>query len=140
MGISPPLFLVNMQYLNTNFAGQLLRVSLNESRQYFAQTFTNYLLILTHEENSTAGHYLAQVPVIVNENQRITTLEITTVGLELAGRYRYEIYGQNSAVNLDPTNGAVVGLCKIGWADLTNNAEFYDVPNITINDDVIYDG
>jgi hypothetical protein len=129
-----------MQYLNTNFAGQLLRVSLNESRQYFAETFTDYLLILTHEENSTAGYYLAQVPVILNENQRITTLEITTVGLELAGRYRFEIYGQNSDNNLNSTNAVVVGLCKIGWADLTNNTEFYDVPNITINDDVIYDG
>jgi len=136
----PAPFFRTMQYLNTNFAGQLMRVTLNESRQYFAETFTDYLLILTHEENSTAGNYLAQVPVILNENQRITTLEMTTVGLELAGRYRFEIYGQNSASNLNPTNAEVVGLCKIGWADLTNNTEFYDVPNITINDDVIYDG
>lgn len=97
-------------------------------------------MILTHEENSTAGEDLAQVVTIVNENQRITQLTITTVGLELPGRYRYEIYGQNSAVNLNPTNAAVVGLCRIGWLDLGSSTIYYDVPSITINDDIIYDG
>lgn len=129
-----------MNYLNTNQAGQTLYLSLNESRQYFATAFTHYLMILTHEENSTAGEDLAQVPTIVIENQRITQLTLTTVGLELPGRYRYEIYGQNSAVNLNPNNAAVVGLCRIGWLDLKNSTIYYDIPNITINDDIIYNG
>jgi hypothetical protein len=97
-------------------------------------------MILTHEENSTAGEDLAQVPTIVLENQRITQLTLTTVGLELPGRYRYEIYGQNSAVNLNPNNAAVVGLCRIGWLDLKNSTIYYDIPTITINDDIIYNG
>jgi hypothetical protein len=129
-----------MNYLNTNQAGQTLYLSLNESRQYFATAFTHYLMILTHEENSTAGEDLAQVPTIVLENQRITQLTLTTVGLELPGRYRYEIYGQNSAVNLNPNNAAVVGLCRIGWLDLKNSTIYYDIPTITINDDIIYNG
>jgi magnesium-transporting ATPase (P-type) len=129
-----------MVYLVTNTAAQTLRLSLNESRQYFATAFTHYLLILTHEENSTTGTDLAQVATIVNENQRITTLTVTTVGLTLPGRYRYEVYGQNSAVNLEPNNASVVGLCRIGWLDMTDNATYYDLPNITINDDVIYNG
>lgn len=129
-----------MNYLTTNQAGQILRLSLNESRQYFATAFTHYLLILTHEENSTTGTDLAQVATIFNENQRITTLIVTTVPLDLSGRYRYEVYGQNSAVNLNPNDESVVGLCRIGWLDMTDNAIYYDVPSITINDDIIYNG
>ena len=129
-----------MLYLQTNTSGQLIRLSLNESRQYFATAFTDYLMILTHEENSTAGNDLAQVATIENENQRITLLSITTVPIELSGRYRYEIYGQNSAINLNPLDASVVGLCRIGWMDLKNSEQFYDVPVITINDDIIYNG
>jgi magnesium-transporting ATPase (P-type) len=129
-----------MEYLTTNQAGQIMRLSLDESRQYFAATFTHYLLILTHEENSTTGTDLAQVPTIVNENQRITTLAVTTVGLTLAGRYRYYVYGQNSASNTNPNDASVVGLCRIGWAVMSDATTFYDIPNITINDDIIYNG
>jgi hypothetical protein len=98
------------------------------------------LLILTHEENSTAGNELAQVAVIVNESQRITTLTVTTVGLTLPGRYRYDVYGQNSAINTNPNDAAVVGLCERGLAQLTDGAIYYDIPNITIQDDIIYNG
>lgn len=129
-----------MNYLATNNAGQILRLTLNETRQYFATTFTDFLLIITHEENSTVGDSISQIPVIVQENQRITELIVTTVGLTLQGRYRYYVYGQNSAVNLNPTNAAVVGLCKIGTIDLVNSTAFYNVPSITITDDIIYNG
>jgi magnesium-transporting ATPase (P-type) len=129
-----------MEYLTTNQAGQIMRLSLDESRQYFAATFSHYLLILTHEENSTTGTDLAQVPTIVNENQRITTLTVTTAGLTLAGRYRYYVYGQNSASNTNPNDASVVGLCRIGWAVMSDATTFYDIPNITINDDIIYNG
>ncbi len=135
-----PALFNKMNYLTTNLAGQTLRLTLNETRQYFAATFTHFLLIITHEENSTAGDSVAQVPAIVLENQRITQLTVTTVGLTLQGRYRYYVYGQNSAVNLDPNNAAVVGLCKIGTIELVNSTQYYDVPSITITDDIIYNG
>ena len=135
-----PALFYKMNYLTTNTAGQTLRLTLNETRQYFAQTFTHFLLIITHEENSTAGDSIAQVPAIVLENQRITQLTVTTVGLTLQGRYRYYVYGQNSAVNLDPNNAAVVGRCKIGTIELVNSTQYYDVPSITITDDIIYNG
>ena len=129
-----------MVYLNTNTANQTLRLTLDEARQYFSTAFTHYLLILTHEENSTAGNELAQIAVIVNESQRITTLTVTTVGLTLPGRYRYDVYGQNSAVNTDPNDAVVVGLCERGLAQLTDGAIYYEIPNITIQDDIIYNG
>mgnify|MGYP006277110751 CR=1 FL=1 len=127
-----------MIYLNTNQANQTLFLSLDEARQYYAQTYTHYLIILTHEENSTAGSQLAQVPVVVNENVRITQLTITTVGLTLAGRYRYIVYGQNSAVNTNPNNASVVGEVERGYAVLKDNQQFFDVPTDVIPNDIIY--
>ena len=128
-----------MIYLQTNTAAQTIYLQLDETRQYFATPFTYYLLILTHEENSTTGDKLAQVAQIVNENVRITQLTVTTNSLTLAGRYRYDVYGQNSAVNIDPTNASVVGLLKRGYVVLTDNTQFFDVPSITIPNDIIYE-
>ena len=129
-----------MNILFTNTLNQTLRLTLDEGRQYFSTAYTHYLLVLTHEENSTTGTDLAQVPQIVAENQRITTLNVTTVGLTLVGRYRYEVYGQNSSSNLNPSDDSVVGLVEIGWLDLVDTTEYYEIPNITIQDDVIYNG
>ena len=127
-----------MIYLITDTANQTVRLSLDEGRQYYATAFTDYLIVLTHEENSTVGNELAQVATIVAENRRYTQLTITTDTLTLAGRYRYEVYGQNSAVNTYPTNASVVGLIERGPAVLTNNTTYYDVADNTIEDDIIY--
>ena len=129
-----------MVYLNTNTANQTLRLTLDEARQYYATAFTDYLLIISHEENSNVGNTLAQVPTIVNENQRATTLTVTTATLTLPGRYRYEVYGQNSNSNLDPTDASVVGICERGYLYLNDSGIYYDVPAITITDDIIYNG
>jgi magnesium-transporting ATPase (P-type) len=128
-----------MIYLQTNTSTQQVFLSLDEARQYFATPFTNYLLVLTHEENSTTGQQLAQVATILNENTRITQLEITTVGLTLAGRYRYEVYGQNSSSNTNPASGLVIGLVERGYAVLNQNTTWFDVPAITIPNDIIYE-
>lgn len=128
-----------MIYLNTNTANQQVYLSLDEARQYYSTAFTNYLIILTHEENSTTGNKLAQVATIVSESVRVTHLTITTVGLTLAGRYRYEVYGQNSAVNTNPTNAAVVGIVERGYAVLNDNTSWFDVPVNTIPNDIIYE-
>ena len=90
-----------MVYLNTNTAAQTLRLSLDEARQYYSTAFTDYLLLIYHEENSNVGNSIAQVPPIVVENQRYTELTVTTIGLTLPGRYRYDVYGQNSNSNTD---------------------------------------
>lgn len=129
-----------MIYLNTNTANQTIRLSLDEARRYYATPFTHYLIVLTHEENSTTGVSLSQVGTIVSESQRITTLTITTVSLTLPGRYRYAIYGQNSSNNTNPNDASVVGLCEIGWCAMSDSTEYYDLPTITINNDVIYNG
>ena len=128
-----------MIYLQTDTPAQTIYLQLDETRQYFATPFTHYLLIITHEENSTTGDKLAQVATIVNENVRITELTGTTSSLTLAGRYRYDVYGQNSSSNINPTNVSVVGLLKRGYVVLTANTQFFDVPSITIPNDIIYE-
>ena len=126
-----------MVYLNTNTANQYAWLSLDEGRQYFNVAFTNYLLILTYE---MTGEQLAQVVTVINENERVTKIRLTTVGLVDAGKYKYDVYGQNSSSNLDPTNASVVGLVERGSIILQNGTIYFDVSTPTIPVDVIYTG
>jgi hypothetical protein len=126
-----------MVYLNTNTANQYAWLSLDEGRQYFNVAFTNYLLVMTYE---MTGEELAQVVEVVNENERVTKIRLTTVGLVDAGKYKYDVYGQNSAVNLDPTNASVVGLVERGSMILQDGTIYFDVSSPTIPVDVIYTG
>jgi hypothetical protein len=126
-----------MVYLNTNTANQYAWLSLDEGRAYFNVAFTNYLLILTYE---MTGEKLAQVVDVVMESQRVTKIRLTTVGLVDAGKYKYEVYGQNSDDNLDPTDASVVGLVERGSMILQDGTIYFDVSTATIPVDVIYTG
>jgi len=123
--------------LITDTAAQTIYLTLDEGRQYYSETFTDYLIILTREENAVAsGLDLAQVATILEDNQRYTQLQITTVGLNNSGRYRYEVYGQNSAVNTNPNDAVVVGLIERGLCSLTDSTEYFSTTNTTVPDDV----
>ena len=126
-----------MVYLNTNTANQYAWLSLDEGRQYFNVAFTNYLLVLTYE---MTGEKLAQVVDVINENERVTKIRLTTVGLLDAGRYKYEVYGQNSDTNTDPTDASVIGKVEEGLMILSNGTNYFDVSTPTIPVDVIYTG
>ena len=126
-----------MVYLNTNTANQYAYLSLDEGRAYFNVAFTHYLLVMTYE---MTGEQLAQVVEVINENERVTKIRLTTVGLVDAGRYHYEVYGQNSANNIDPTNASVVGLVEKSLIILQDGTIFFDVSTPTIPVDVIYTG
>jgi hypothetical protein len=126
-----------MVYLNTNTANQYAWLSLDEGRAYFNVAFTHYLLVMTYE---MTGEKLAQVVEVVNENERVTKIRLTTVGLVDAGRYRYEVYGQNSSSNTDPTNASVVGLVEKSLMVLQDGTIYFDVSTPTIPVDVIYTG
>jgi hypothetical protein len=126
-----------MVYLNTNTANQYAWLSLDEGRQYFNVAFTHYLLVMTYE---MTGEKLEQVVVVINENERVTKIRLTTVGLLDAGRYHYEVYGQNSSTNTDPTDPSVVGKVEEGLMILSNGTNYFDVSTPTIPVDVIYTG
>jgi hypothetical protein len=126
-----------MVYLNTNTANQYAWLSLDEGRAYFNVAFTHYLLVMTYE---MTGEQLAQVVEVINENERVTKIRLTTVGLVDAGRYHYEVYGQNSDSNTDPTDASVVGLVEKSLMILQDGTIFFDVSSPTIPVDVIYTG
>jgi hypothetical protein len=126
-----------MVYLNTNTANQYAWLSLDEGRAYFNVAFTHYLLVMTYE---MTGEKLAQVVEVINENERVTKIRLTTVGLVDAGRYHYEVYGQNSSSNIDPINASVVGLIEKSLMILQDGTIFFDVSSPTIPVDVIYTG
>jgi ABC-type enterochelin transport system ATPase subunit len=126
-----------MVYLNTNTANQYAWLSLDEGRAYFNVAFTHYLLVLTYE---MTGEQLAQVVTVINENERVTKIRLTTVGLVDAGRYHYEVYGQNSSSNINPINASVVGLVEKGLMILQDGTIYFDVSTPTIPVDVIYTG
>lgn len=126
-----------MIYLLTDTANQTTYLTLNEGRSYYATAFTDYLLVLTYE---MTGETLGQVVAVIDENERITTIELTTETLVNAGRYRYEVYGQNSNSNTNPTDASVVGLVEKGIIELTKSVNYYDISNPTIPVDYIYTG
>jgi hypothetical protein len=126
-----------MVYLNTNTANQYAYLSLDEGRAFFNVAFTYYLLILTYE---MTGEQLAQVVEVIDENERVTKIRLTTVGLVDAGKYKYDVYGQNSDDNLDPTDASVVGLVERGSMILKDGTIYFDVSSPTIPVDVIYTG
>lgn len=130
-------FFLHMITLQADTSAQIIRLTLAEMIPLLP-AFTHYMMSLEHEENSTAGNSKYQIPSILLENQRITELLISTEDLMLAGRYRYIVYGQNSASNLDPNDPSIVGICEIGWILMLDNTTYYQIPDIVITNDIIY--
>ena len=103
-----------MNYLQTNTASQTLLLSLKEGSLLFATTYTNYLVVIQNEITLETFYV---IPSTISENDRITTLAISTndddptngsILVVNGGRYNFIVYGQNSDTNLDPTSGDVV--------------------------------
>ena len=108
--------------------------------------FTDYLLIL---QNEITLQLFAVIPVVIDSNERITTLSVSTdtddsengsILITQSGRYNYIIYGQNSNSNLDPEDAVVVGELKRGFIEFTALTEYFDQPNLTIPNDIEYNG
>ncbi len=134
-----------MNYLQTNTASQTLLLSLEEG-VLLLPTFTDYLLIL---QNEITLKLFAVIPSVIDTNERITTLSISTdaddevngsVLITDGGRYNYIIYGQNSSTNLDPTDADVVGEIKRGYIEFTTLTQYFDQPTLTIPNDIEYNG
>jgi hypothetical protein len=134
-----------MNYLQTNTASQTLLLSLEEG-VLLLSPFTDYLLIL---QNEITLQLFAVIPIVIDSNERITTLSVSTdtddaengsILITQSGRYNYIIYGQNSNSNLDPEDAVVVGELKRGFIEFTALTEYFDQPNLTIPNDIEYNG
>jgi hypothetical protein len=126
-----------MIVLTTNTSAQHVYMTLQEGRAPLP-VFSHYLLVLTYEEHGAGGSPVGTVPVVVYENYRTTLLIVTTAGIELPGRYRYQVYGQNSPTNTDPEDASVVGLVEQGHLQINNGATYYAPPSFTIPSNVNY--
>ncbi len=134
-----------MNYLQTNTASQTLLLSLEEG-VLLLSSFTDYLLII---QNETTLEKFAVIPTLISTNERISILSISTnaddavngsILITEGGRYNYVIYGQNSVGNLDPTDPDVVGEIKRGYIEFNTLTQYFDQPNLTIPNDIEYNG
>ena len=135
-----------MNYLQTNTANQTLLFSLKEGSLLFDTTYTDYLLVIQNEVTLQTFYV---IPIQISENDRVTTLAISTNDddptngsiLVVDGtRYNFIIYGQNSTTNLDPTDSVVVGEIKRGFIQMETLVNYFDQPNIIIPSDIQYNG
>lgn len=135
-----------MNYLQTNTASQTLLLNLKSGSLLFATTYTNYLVVIQNE--ITLENFYV-IPSTISENDRITTLAISTnnddptngsILVVNGGRYNFVVYGQNSDTNLDPTSADVVGEIKRGFIQFETLVNYYDQPNIVIPSDIEYNG
>jgi hypothetical protein len=135
-----------MNYLQTNTANQTLLFSLKEGSLLFDTTYTDYLLVIQNEVTLQTFYV---IPIQISENDRVTTLAISTNDddptngsiLVVDGtRYNFIIYGQNSDTNLDPTDAVVVGEIKRGFIQFETLVNYFDQPNIIIPSDIQYNG
>jgi len=137
------LFRFNMIHLNPNSSSpQSIYLTLSEMRKDFA-VFTNYLVLFQSMASKEDYYFIGNVDT---DNARYTTLEVYTnedsrtsgkVLLTESGLYTYKVWGQNSSTNLNPTDDAVVALLEQGTLNVAG-ATGYDIPDITIPDNIIY--
>lgn len=135
-----------MNYLQTNTASQTLLLNLKSGSLLFATTYTNYLVVIQNEITLETFYV---IPSTISENDRITSLAISTndddstngsILVVNGGRYNFIVYGQNSDTNLDPTSGDVVGEIKRGFIQFETVVNYYNQPNIVIPSDIEYNG
>ena len=132
-----------MIHLNPNSSDeQFIYLTLQEMKKDF-DAFTHYLVIFT---SMASQDTYAMVGNVEADNARYTKLSVFTnqplgtsgcVYLTQSGQYTYDVYGQNSSTNLTPTDASVEGLIERGTLTVTGETG-YDIPSISIPDNVIY--
>ncbi len=132
-----------MIHLNPNSPDeQFIYLTFSEMRKDFA-AFTNYLVLFESMASKEKYYFVGNVEV---DNARYTTLSVFTdtddatggkVLLTESGLYIYKAWGQNSTTNLDPTDADVVAMIEQGTLNVAG-ATGYNIPDITIPDNVIY--
>jgi hypothetical protein len=98
-------------------------------------------------QNELTSELLYVIPTIIDENERITTLGISTndddptnasILVTHGGRWNFIVYGQNSDSNLDPTDAVVVGEIERGFVQFSSLIDYFDQPTLTIPSDIEY--
>lgn len=128
--------------LLSNTTGQSFYATPYEARKFLA-TFTNYLIEFKLQATSETFYFIANV---VTDNERLTKVAIDTsvndavngnIKLSESGLYTYKIWGQNSAINLDPEDASVVGEVERGAMQIIGE-DAWTLPTISIPNNVVY--
>ena len=124
-----------------NTADNEVYLTLREAKKFLA-SFDTYLMQI---ENTVSGEDWFLILDLETSNERYSKAIISTnandplnssILLEQTGQFYYTIFGQNSATNLDPSN--TVGIVERGVVHVQTQQEYYNVPDITIPDAIIY--
>jgi hypothetical protein len=124
-----------------NTADNEVYLTLREAKK-FLPSFDTYLMQI---ENTVSGEDWFLILELETSNERYSKAIISTnandplnssILLEQTGQFYYTIFGQNSATNLDPSN--TVGIVERGVVHVQTQQEYYNVPDITIPDAIIY--
>lgn len=124
-----------------NTADNEVYLTLREAKKFLA-SFDTYLMQI---ENTVSGEDWFLILDLETSNERYSKAIISTnandplnssILLEQTGQFYYTIFGQNSATNLDPSN--TVGVVERGVVHVQTQQEYYNVPDITIPDAIIY--
>jgi hypothetical protein len=133
-----------MQYLQINTTGQQLLFTLKEGLLLLGESYSHYLLKLTHDATGTIYRC---IPSVILDDARLTTLSIDTdtddavngaILMTNPGRYSYEVYAQNSSTNLDESLS--IGIIEKGWITAQDNQIYFTDPTIEIPQDKVYNG
>jgi len=135
-----PLFYSTMIELLPNTSGQFIYLTLKEKAKYISSEY--YLIEIEGEFTRKKRYFVAD---IVIDNERYTKIAIDTsteaptsgnLLISETGQYWYKVFGQDSATNLDPNN--TVGEIERGVLHVLTQQEYYNLPTITLPDNIVY--
>lgn len=105
-------------------------------------TWTNYLIEIQGEMSREKRYFIANV---IEDNDRYTKITMNTNANDAlngdlliteTGQYWYKVYAQDSDTNLDPSNS--IAEIERGVLHVQTEQEYYNIPTITLPDNIIY--
>lgn len=124
-----------------NTTSQNIYLTLKE-KQKDVGSWTNYLVEIQGEMSREKRYFIANV---VEDNARYTKITMNTNANDTlngdlliteTGQYWYKVYAQDSDTNLDPVNA--IAEIERGVLHVQTEQEYYNLPTITLPDNIIY--
>jgi len=124
-----------------NTTNQYVYLTLKE-KQKDVGSWTNYLVEIQGEMSREKRYFIANV---LEDNARYTKIAINTntndplngdLLITETGQYWYKVFAQDSDTNLDPENS--IAEIERGVLHVQTEQEYYNIPTITLPDNIIY--
>ena len=124
-----------------NTTNQYVYLTLKE-KQKDVGSWTNYLVEIQGEMSREKRYFIANV---LEDNARYTKIAINTntndplngdLLITETGQYWYKVFAQDSNTNLGPKNS--IAEIERGVLHVQTEQEYYNIPTITLPDNIIY--